>query len=183
VRFSETSLAGAYVVDIEPVMDERGMFARCWSPEEFELHGLDPRLAACNVSFNRESGTLRGMHYQAAPHGEAKLVRCTAGAIYDVVVDLRAESPSFGNWFGIELNASSHRALYAPEGFAHGFQTLAPASEVLYLMSAPYVPEAARGIRWDEPAIGIDWPPCARRVISERDRSYPDFVAEVHRVG
>jgi dTDP-4-dehydrorhamnose 3,5-epimerase len=180
MRFTETPLASAYVVDIEPLEDERGMFARTWSPEEFSEHGLDARLAACNVSANPASGTLRGLHYQASPHEEAKLIRCTAGAIYDVIVDLRPGSQTFCHWFAQELTARNHAAVFAPPGFAHGFQTLEPDSEVLYLMSAPYVPESARGVRWDDPAFAIDWPPAERRVIGERDRTYPDFTPELH---
>jgi dTDP-4-dehydrorhamnose 3,5-epimerase len=174
VRFTPVPLEGAWLVDLEPVHDERGFFARAWSPDEFAARGLDTRLAACNVSYNAAAGTLRGMHHQAAPHGEVKLVRCTAGAIFDVIVDLRPGSPTHAGWFGVELSAATRTALYIPEGFAHGFQTLAPHSEVLYLMSSPYVPEAARGVRWDDPAFGIEWPPADARVISERDRAYPD---------
>jgi dTDP-4-dehydrorhamnose 3,5-epimerase len=180
VRFSATPLGGAYVVDLEPIEDERGSFARSWCPEEFGRHGLDTRVAACNVSVNRARGTLRGMHYQAAPHGEAKLVRCTAGAIHDVIVDLRPASPTYCRWFAVELTARNRSALYVPEGFAHGFQTLEPETEVLYMMSAAHVPEAARGVRWDDPAFGIEWPP-GPRVMSERDRTYPDFVPEERR--
>jgi dTDP-4-dehydrorhamnose 3,5-epimerase len=183
MRFSATPLKGAFVVDLEPIEDERGMFARSWSREDFADQGLDGRLAACNVSYNAAAGTLRGMHYQAPPHEEAKLVRCTAGSIYDVIVDIRAESATFRQWFGIELNARNRTALYVPAGFAHGFQTLVDDSEVLYLMSTPYVPEAARGVRWDDPAFGIDWPPAASRVISERDRNYADFAVELPRRG
>jgi dTDP-4-dehydrorhamnose 3,5-epimerase len=178
MRFTETPLYGAYIVEMEPIEDERGMFARSWCPNELRLHGLDPRLASCNVSFNRAAGTLRGMHYQASPHEEAKLVRCTAGAIYDVIIDLRPESGSSRCWFGIELNARNRTALYVPGGFAHGFQTLEAESEVLYLISTPYVAEAASGVRWDDPAFAIEWPPAAQRIMSDRDRSYPDFVQE-----
>jgi dTDP-4-dehydrorhamnose 3,5-epimerase len=168
------------LVDLEPIEDERGMFARSWCPNEFSRQGLDPRLAACNVSFNRAAGTLRGMHYQAPPHEEAKLVRCTAGAIYDVVVDLRASSPTYCRWFAAELTAHNRTALYAPPGCAHGFQTLQAESEVLYLISTPYVPEAARGVRWDDRAFGIEWPPASSRVISKRDRAYADFDPGAH---
>jgi dTDP-4-dehydrorhamnose 3,5-epimerase len=175
--FVDTPLAGAHVVELEPTEDERGMFARSWSAEEFARRGLDPRAAACNVSFNTAVGTLRGMHYQAAPHEEAKLVRCTAGAIYDVIVDLRRESATFRRWFGVELTARNRTAVYVPAGFAHGFQTLEPESEVLYLMSTPHVAEAARGVRWDDPAFGIEWPPAQPRVMSARDRAWPDFAA------
>jgi dTDP-4-dehydrorhamnose 3,5-epimerase len=175
MRFTATPLPGAHVVDIQPIEDERGMFARSWCPDEFRLHALDPRLAACNVSANRDAGTLRGMHYQIAPHEEAKLVRCTAGAIYDVIIDLRPHSATFCRWFGIELTARNHTALYVPPGFAHGFQTLEPESEVLYLISTPYVAESARGVRWNDPAFAVEWPPTARRVMSKRDETYPDF--------
>ena len=182
MRFTETPLSGAHVIDLEPIEDERGMFARSWCFEEFGLHGLDPRVAACNVSWNRAAATLRGMHYQVAPDEEAKLVRCTAGAIFDVIVDIRPDSRTFQDWFGIELTARNRSAVYVPPGFAHGFQTLEDDSEVLYLMSTPYVADATRGVRWDDPAFAIDWPPATRRVISERDRGYPDFVVEPLRV-
>jgi dTDP-4-dehydrorhamnose 3,5-epimerase len=163
---------------MQPIADERGFFARAWCPDEFAAAGLDPRAAALNVSYNRAAGTLRGMHMQAHPHGEAKLVRCTAGAVFDVIADLRPESPTYTRWFAAELSARNRIALYIPEGFAHGFQTLEPDTEVLYLMSAPHVPEAATGVRWDDPVLGIDWPPAAERVISDRDRAYPDLVPE-----
>lgn len=182
MRFTETPLAGAYLVNVEPIEDERGMFARSWSPDDFSLHGLDPRIAACNLSVNPTAGTLRGMHYQASPHEEAKLVRCTAGAIYDVIIDLRPDSPTFCRWFGAELTARNRTALYVPAGLAHGFQTLEAESEVLYLMSTPYVAEAARGVRWDDPAFAIEWPPATRRVMSERDCTHPDFEG-AHHVG
>lgn len=178
MRFTPAPLAGAWIVDLEPIEDERGFFARSWSPEELASHGLDTRVAACNVSYNEAPGTLRGMHYQADPHGEVKLVRCTAGAIFDVIVDLRPGSPTHRGWFGAELSAANRTALYVPEGFAHGFQTLVAGSEVLYLMGAPFVAEAARGVRWDDPSFGIDWPPAARRVMSDRDRTYPDYTPE-----
>jgi dTDP-4-dehydrorhamnose 3,5-epimerase len=165
------------LVELEPIEDERGFFARAWSPDEFEEHGLDARIAACNVSLNRRAGTLRGLHYQAAPHGEAKLVRCTAGAVYDVIVDLRPESPTYCRWQAARLTASNRAALYVPERFAHGFQTLEPDSEVLYLMTTGYVAEAARGVRWDDAAFGIEWPD-AERSMSARDASYPDFVPQ-----
>lgn len=169
------SLAGVYVVDLARIEDERGFFARSFCQREFAAHGLNPRLAQSNVSFNRTRGTLRGMHYQIAPHAEAKLVRCTQGAIWDVVIDLRRESPTYRRWVGVELSAETRRALYVPEGFAHGFQTLMDDSEILYLMSEFYDPDSARGVRWDDPAIGIDWP-IAKPVISDRDRSYPLLV-------
>jgi len=172
--FSETGLPGAYVVDIEPRIDERGLFARSWCQEEFGAHGLQTRLVQCSISRSDRRHTLRGLHYQAAPHAEAKLVRCTTGAIYDVIVDLRAGSPTRGKYFGAELSAANHRALYVPEGFAHGFLTLADQSEVFYQMSEFYHPEAARGVRWDDPAFGIVWP-ARPAVISDRDATYADF--------
>jgi dTDP-4-dehydrorhamnose 3,5-epimerase len=155
--FTETKLKGAYVVDLELREDERGFFARSWCADEFEKHGLNPRLAQCNISFNKKRGTLRGMHYQAEPFPEAKLVRCTLGAMYDVMIDLRQNSPTFKQWLAVELTAQNRRALYIPEGFAHGFQTLADNTEVFYQMSEFYHPECARGVRWDDPAFGVEW--------------------------
>jgi dTDP-4-dehydrorhamnose 3,5-epimerase len=172
--FTETKLEGAYLVDLERFEDERGFFALSWSAEEFAARGLESKLAECNVSFNRKKGTLRGMHYQTAPHGQVKLVRCTRGAIFDVIIDLRANSPTFKQWAGAELTANNHRALYVPMDFAHGFQTLEDDSEVFYQMSTPYVPGSGRGVRWDDPAFGIDWPQ-DERIIIERDNQYPNF--------
>lgn len=176
--FRETRVAGGYVIEPERMEDERGFFARTFSSGEFAAHGLENRVEQCSTSFNARSGTLRGLHYQAAPHGEAKLVRCTRGAIYDVAIDLRPDSPSYLRWVGIELSADNGRALFVPAGCAHGFQTLVDASEVLYQISTPYVPEAARGVRWDDPAFNIDWPPPPPwgRTIAPRDARYPDFV-------
>jgi dTDP-4-dehydrorhamnose 3,5-epimerase len=172
--FIETGLEGAFVVDLERAVDSRGFFARSWCTHEFQAHGLNPRLVQCSVSRNHLKGTLRGMHYQAAPHQEAKLVRCTQGALYDVIVDLRPESRTYLAHFGVELTASNHRALYVPEGFAHGYLTLADESEVFYQMSEFYAPAAARGVRWNDPALSINWPgPVV--VISERDKNLPDF--------
>jgi dTDP-4-dehydrorhamnose 3,5-epimerase len=173
--FTATPLEGAYVVELKRLEDERGFFARSFCQKEFQAQGLDARLAQCNVSFNAKRGTLRGLHYQAAPHGEAKLVRCTQGAIWDVMVDLRRDSPTFKRWFGAELSASNRRALYIPDGFAHGFQTLVDDAEVLYLMSEFYQPDAARGLRWNDPAFRIEWP-LADPVMSERDRAFKPFV-------
>ena len=176
MTFLPTPLAGAYVVELEQRMDERGFFARSFCQEEFKAQGLDPRIAQTNVSYNRRRGTLRGMHFQAVPYAEAKLVRCTQGAIWDAIIDLRPDSPSFKRWHGIELSAANRRALYVPEGFAQGFQTLADDSEVLYLMSQFYRPDSARGLRWDDPAFGIAWP-IANPQLSERDRGLPFFGA------
>ncbi len=174
--FTELPLPGAFVIEPERRADERGFFARTWCRREFADHGIVCDWVQCNVSFNRRKGTLRGLHYQAAPWAEAKLVRCTAGAIYDVLVDLRRASPCFGKWTAVELTAAKGRMLYVPPGFAHGFQTLADNAEVFYQMSEYYRPEAARGCRWDDPALGIVWPD-GDRVLSPRDQQFPDFAA------
>jgi dTDP-4-dehydrorhamnose 3,5-epimerase len=169
-------LAGAWVIELEPIEDSRGWFARAFDAEEFAARGLEGAIAQCNASFNRRRDTLRGMHYQAEPHGESKLVRCVRGAVFDVAVDLRPGSPSYCRWHGVELSADGGSAFYIPKGMAHGFQTLTDDSEVLYQMGHRYVPEAARGVRFDDPAFGIEWPrPRRSRTISERDASYPDF--------
>ena len=172
--FTETKLRGAFIVDLDQREDERGFFARTWCREEFAARGLNTQLVQCSISFNVKKGTLRGMHYQQAPHQEAKLVRCTMGAIYDVIVDLRRAAPTFMQWTAVELSAENRRALYVPEGFAHGFQTLVDASEVFYQMSEFYRAEFARAVRWDDPAFGIDWPP-GPRILSLRDRQCEDF--------
>jgi len=173
--FLETPLAGAFLIDLERLGDERGFFARTWCPEEFSSHGLETRLAQCSVSFNDHAGTLRGLHYQAAPYEEVKLVRCTAGAIFDVILDLRPTSPSYLRHYTVTLSAENRRSLYVPRGVAHGFQTLQDSTEVLYQMSEPYRPEYSRGVRWNDPAFGIGWPPAPHRIINDRDRTYPDF--------
>lgn len=170
--FREVKLPGAYIIEPELIEDERGFFARTWGQEDFAARGLNPQIVQCNSSLNKRTGTLRGMHYQVSPHEEAKLVRCTAGAIYDVIVDLRPDSPTRGQWLGVELTARNRLMMYVPEGFAHGFQTLEDNSEVFYQVSAYFHPESARGVRWDDPAFGIEWP-LAISVISERDRSHP----------
>jgi len=177
--FTETGQQGAYLVEIERLEDERGFFARSWCAREFQARGLNPRLAQCNISYNAKKGTLRGMHYQVQPHAEAKVIRCTMGALYDVIVDLRAGSPSFGRHFGVILSPSRRNMLYVPEGFAHGFLTLADETEAFYQMSEFYTPEAARGFRWNDPAFAINWPEDIR-VISERDRAYPDYAEGAH---
>lgn len=174
--FIETKIEGVFIIEPEAFEDKRGFFARTWCRQEFATHRLNPRLVQCNISFNRKRGTLRGMHYQAAPNEEAKLVRCTMGGIYDVVIDLRANSPTFKQHIAVVLTAQSHIMLYVPEGFAHGFQTLEDNTEVFYQMSAVYAPASARGVRWNDPAFGIQWP-LDERIISERDRSYPDFLS------
>ncbi len=172
--FTETPLKGAYVIELEPREDERGFFARSWCADEFEKHGLNSRLVQCNISFNKKRGTLRGMHYQAAPFREAKLARCTMGAIYDVIIDLRTASPTFKQWFAVELSAENRLAVYIPEEFAHGFQTLTDNAEVFYQMSEFFHPECAMGLRWDDPAFGVPWP-IKTPVISEKDMSYPSW--------
>ncbi len=173
--FRATSLAGAYVIEGERLEDERGFFARSFCRREFEVQGLVPDLVQCNISFNRRRGTLRGLHYQAAPHEEPKLVRCTLGRVHDVTVDLRPESETFKKHLAVTLSSENRTMLYVPAGLAHGFLTLEDDSEVFYQMAEFYHPASARGVRWDDPAFGIEWP-AEPTVISERDRSYPDFT-------
>ena len=162
------------MIELEPTEDERGFFARTFCRKEFQDHDLNPDLIQCNISYNKKKGTLRGMHYQIAPYQEAKLVRCARGAIYDVIIDLRLESPTFKQWIAEELTAETHHMLYVPEGFAHGFQTLEDNSEVFYQMSEFYHPECTRGIRWNDAAFSIEWP-LTEVIISAKDLSYPDF--------
>ena len=177
MKLTETPLQGAWVVEQERIGDERGWFARTFDAEAFEAHGLDPRIVQANASFNARGGTLRGMHFQAAPHDEPKLVRCVRGMIYDVAVDLRPDSPTYCRWHAIELGADEGNSFYLPRGMAHGFQTLTDDCEVHYLMGAPHVPEAAGGVRWDDPAFAIDWPDTdAVRTIADKDRAFPDFA-------
>jgi dTDP-4-dehydrorhamnose 3,5-epimerase len=175
VRFETTPLPGAWLVELDPVRDERGFFARAWCRSEFEAHGLEGRLVQANVSYNRVAGTLRGLHYQTAPHEETKLIRCTRGALYSVIVDVRSGSPTRGKWFGVELTAENRRAIYVPRGFAHGYLALTDHAEAFYQVSEYYAPSSERGIRYDDPAIGIHWPGEVR-VVSLKDRSWPDFV-------
>lgn len=172
MRFIETGLSGAHIVELEKISDERGFFARGWCADEFRAAGFDACIAQTNISFSVRAGTMRGMHYQAAPSAEAKVVRCTRGSIFDAIVDLRPDSPTFRSWFGVELTADNHRALFVPKVFAHGFQTLEDDTEVHYLMSSSYDPGAARGLRYDDPVIGIDWP-LPVTGISDRDRTWP----------
>lgn len=174
MKFDPMNIAGVFEVRIEAKHDERGLFARTWCRKEFEDQGLDSRLVQCSLSLSTRKGTLRGMHYQAAPYEEVKLVRCTHGAIYDVVVDLRPQSPTFKRWIAVTLTDQNRRMVYIPAGCAHGFLTLQDNSEVFYQMSQVYNAESARGVRWDDPSFGIDWPEKVQ-VISERDRTYPDF--------
>jgi dTDP-4-dehydrorhamnose 3,5-epimerase len=173
--FTETELAGAYIIDLDRREDNRGFFARTWAQEEFEAHGLNTRVVQANMSYNHTRGTLRGMHYQRAPYAETKLVRCVQGAIYDVIIDLRPESATYKRWIGVELTAQNRRALYIPEGFAHGFQTLTDNSDVTYQVSEFYTPGAEGGIRYTDPAFEIKWP-LEVTVISEKDKQWPDFA-------
>jgi dTDP-4-dehydrorhamnose 3,5-epimerase len=175
VIFTETKLKGAFIVEPTKLEDDRGFFARSWCRREFEAHGLNPRVAQCNISFGKQKGTLRGMHYQVSPYAEAKLVRCTTGSIYDAIIDLRPESPTFRQYFGLALTADNHKTLYVPEGFAHGFLTLEDNTEVFYQISEFYSPQHGRGVRWNDPAFAIEWPLPPRRM-SDRDRSCPDFT-------
>lgn len=173
--FTETALEGAFLIEPERREDERGFFARTWCSRESESHGLNPRVVQCSLSYNRRKGTLRGMHYQAPPHEEAKLIRCTAGSIHDVIIDLRQGSETFLRHIAVVVSAGRRNMLYVPEGFAHGFQTLEDDTEVFYQMSEFYQPSAARGVRWNDPIFSIDWPP-DERIIAERDMKYPDYV-------
>ena len=174
--FTPTTIGGAWVVEPQRFMDERGFFARIWDADEFEQRGLNGHVVQCSTSYNRVRGTLRGLHFQIAPHQEAKLVRCTSGAMFDVAVDLRPDSPTYRAWYGVELSAENGHALYIPEGCAHGFLTLVDGTEVAYQMSAIHAPDAARGVRFDDPAFAIEWP-LEVAVINDRDRNYPDFEA------
>lgn len=176
MKFLSTGLEGSYIIEIQRKEDERGFFARTFCCDEFAAQGLKPDFVQCNTSFNVKRSTLRGMHYQEAPHEEVKLVRCTQGSIYDVIIDIRKTSPTYRRYFGIELSAENRTMLYIPEGFAHGFQTLEDDSEVFYQMGERYRPEAARGIRWNDPTFNIRWP-IANPFVSTRDAKYPDFAS------
>jgi dTDP-4-dehydrorhamnose 3,5-epimerase len=174
MKFTQTKIPGAYLLEIEPITDERGFFARTFCRQEFAAHNLVTEFPQCNVSFSAKQGTIRGMHYQVAPYPETKLVRCTQGAVYDIILDLRPESPTFKQWVGMELTAENHRMFYIPPGCAHGLQTLSDNAEVFYQMSGIYHPTSARGVRWNDPSFGIELPfPVS--VINDRDRNYPKF--------
>jgi dTDP-4-dehydrorhamnose 3,5-epimerase len=174
--FRETSLPGAYIIDPERIEDDRGFFARGWCEREFAAKELNTRLSQCNISFNHRRGTTRGMHFQRAPHAEVKLVRCTMGSVYDAIVDVRPDSPTYGRWLGVELSAENRRMLYIPEGFAHGYQTLEDNSEVFYQVSMDHHPESADGFRWNDPQFRIDWPLTEQLTLSSRDATWPDFA-------
>lgn len=173
--FTETPLAGAFVIALEPRGDDRGFFARAFCQHELAAHGLETTVAQANLSYNHRRGTLRGLHMQNPPHGEDKLVRCITGAIYDAIVDLRPGSPTYLQWFGVELSAANRLMLYVPRGFAHGYQSLTDGSEVLYMVTQFYAPGAERGLRWNDPAFGIAWP-LAEPILSPRDADAPDFT-------
>jgi dTDP-4-dehydrorhamnose 3,5-epimerase len=170
--FTETPLSGAYLVDMERLTDERGFFARSYCADEFAAKRSAPELRQCSVSYNAREGTLRGLHYQDTPHEEHKLVRCTAGAVFDVIVDIRPGSPTYRRWFGVELTMDNRRSLFIPPGFAHGFVSLADHTEVYYMISVAHAPKFSRGVRWNDPAFAIEWP-LIPAVISERDAAYP----------
>jgi dTDP-4-dehydrorhamnose 3,5-epimerase len=172
MRFTPSPIAGAWIIDIEPIHDQRGFFATTWLPEQFREHGIDPALAQCNLAFNHKRGTLRGMHFQAAPHAQAKLVRATRGALLDVIVDLRPESATYRKWDAVELTADNRRTLFIPAGLAHGYLTLADDTEAFYQASTPWAPQAESGVRWNDPAFGIRWP-FQPTVISEKDQHWP----------
>jgi dTDP-4-dehydrorhamnose 3,5-epimerase len=175
VIFTETKLKGAYIIEIEKLKDHRGFFARAWCQNEFKVQGLTSSVVQANVSSNMKKGTLRGMHYQLSPHEETKLVRCTRGAIYDVIIDLRTASPTYTQWIGVELTEENYKMLYVPENFAHGFQSLKDDTEVTYQVSQFYTPGSESGIRWDDPAFSLKWP-IEVQVISDKDKSWPDYT-------
>ncbi|WP_310422409.1 dTDP-4-dehydrorhamnose 3,5-epimerase [Chamaesiphon sp. VAR_48_metabat_135_sub] len=175
MKFTPTKIPGAYLIEIQPIADERGFFSRTFCTKEFSQHGLETNFHQCNVSFTSQRGTIRGMHYQVAPETETKLVRCTRGAIYDVILDLRPESSTFKQWVAAELTADNHQMFYIPPGCAHGLQTLVDDTEVFYQMSGVYNADSARGVRWNDPAFGIEMP-LAVTIINQRDRDYPDFT-------
>jgi len=177
MKFFETELKGAFLIDLEPIEDERGLFARTWCRKEFEQHGISADWVQFNISYNKHRGTLRGMHYQIAPFAEAKLVRCTMGAIYDVIIDLRPDSKTYCHWISAEMSAENRKMMYIPQGFANGFQTLVDDTEVFYQMSAFYAPDYARAVRWNDPRFNIHWPD-ADRTISEKDQKIEDFDPE-----
>jgi len=170
--YQPSKLSGAWIIDIEPIEDSRGFFATTWLPDQLRQRGMDTSLAQCNLAFNLKKGTLRGMHFQKAPHGQAKMIRATRGALVDVIIDLREDSPTYCHWDAVELSADNHRMLYIPEGMAHGYITLADNTEAYYHVSGPWVPAAESGVRWDDPAFAIEWP-FSPSVISDRDQRWP----------
>ena len=175
MKFTESRIPGAWIIDVTPIHDDRGLFAMTWRPDEFITRGMDPSLAQCNLAFSRKKGTLRGMHFQTAPHAQAKVIRCTRGALLDVIVDLRPESQTYCQWEAVELTADNRRMLYMPEGMAHGYLTLTDDAEAYYHASSPWVPAAESGVRWNDPAFGIDWP-SEPVVIAAKDAGWPDYL-------
>ena len=175
MKFQETKLDGAYIVEMEPIGDQRGFFARAWCSREFEAQGLIAQFVQANLTYSPKRGTVRGLHYQIAPHQEVKLVRCTRGATYDVIVDLRPGSPTYTNWLAVELTADNHKMIYIPAGFAHGYQILIDDTEVFYQVGQFYAPEYERGARWNDPAFGIEWPINSPLILSDKDKNWPDF--------
>lgn len=178
--FNKTKLYGAFIIELTRIQDERGFFARAWCRKELKAVGLDFEIMQANISFNKTKHTLRGMHYQVSPSEEIKLVRCTRGAVYDVIIDLRPDSETYKQWIAVELTDSNNRMLYVPKGCAHGYQTIDDNTEVFYQVSEFYSPEAERGVRWNDPQFGIQWPEALQRVISGKDRSWPDYVPNGH---
>jgi dTDP-4-dehydrorhamnose 3,5-epimerase len=175
MKFFPTELEGSFVIELEPIQDDRGYFARTYCAQEFEAQKITESFVQANTAFSHRKGTLRGMHYQRAPYAEAKLVRCIHGAAFDVIIDLRPESASYCKWFGVELTFQNNRLLYIPKGFAHGYQTLTDRTELFYMVSAFYTPQAELGIRWNDPRFGIEWPIVDDVNISEKDRAWPNF--------
>ena len=173
--FNKTKLGGAYVVEMESIRDRRGFFARAWCSKEFEAHGLISQFVQANLTYSPKRGTIRGLHYQIAPHQEVKLVRCTRGATYDVIVDLRPESPTHKQWLAVELTADNHKMIYIPAGFAHGYQILVDDTEVFYQVGQFYAPEYERGARWNDPAFGVEWPMTSPLILSDKDKNWPDY--------
>ncbi len=174
--FKKTRLGGVFVIETEKIQDSRGFFARSWCTNEFSTHEIMPVIRQCNISFNHKRGTLRGMHYQITPFEEEKLVRCTRGEIFDVIIDIRTDSPTYMQHLSITLNEDNHTMLYIPKGFAHGFQTMKDNTEIFYQMSEFYTPDAARGIRWNDPSFEIEWPIVKEKIMSEKDQAYPDYA-------
>jgi dTDP-4-dehydrorhamnose 3,5-epimerase len=175
--FKETRLKGAFIIELEKIIDSRGFFSRAWCQKEFEANGLNPNVVQCNLSFNTSKGTLRGMHYQIAPHEEAKIVRCIRGKVYDVIIDLRPKSPTYLQWIGVELSSENRKMLYVPENFAHGYLTLADNTELFYQVSHFYSPESESGIRWNDVTVNIKWPQTNGLIITDKDKNWPDFPA------
>lgn len=175
--FNKTKLDGAYIIEMEPIGDHRGFFARAWCTKEFQVHNLITQFVQANLTYSPKRGTVRGLHYQIAPHQEVKLVRCTRGATYDVIVDLRPDSPTYKQWLAVELTADNHKMIYIPAGFAHGYQILMDNTEVFYQVGQFYAPEYERGARWNDSAFGIDWPITNPLILSDKDKNWPDYPA------